>query len=174
MSDPHDYTITVKRVREDNTDVFRATVRELPHVQAYGDTYAEAYEIAIDAIEGLQELAAEDGAPFPEPNKEENIEWSGRVTLRLPKSLHRRASVVADEEGVSFNQFLVSIIAEAVGEKSAERMKQTRIENIVLFPSENVFRVVGNWDRKAVAAAVAPDERFGHPQTLSISSMMTN
>lgn len=119
MSDPSDYTITVRRVFEDGLHVFRATVKELPHVHGEGGTYSEAYEMAIDAIEGLQAMAAEDGAPFPEPMHEAFADWSGRVTLRLPKSLHRLASEVAENEAVSFNQFLVTVVADAVARKSA-------------------------------------------------------
>lgn len=119
MNDPSDYTITVRRFYEDGTHAFKATVRELPHVQGLGSTYAEAYEMALEAIEGLQEMAAEDGAPFPKPALESSTEWSGRVTLRLPKSLHRQATEVAEDEGVSFNQFLVTVITDAVARKSA-------------------------------------------------------
>lgn len=35
------------------------------------------------------------------------IECSGRVSLRLPKSLHRELIAEASSEGVSLNQFLV-------------------------------------------------------------------
>lgn len=119
MNDPSDYSITVRRFYEDETHAYKATVRELPHVLGLGSTYAEAYEMALEAIEGLQEMATEDGAPFPEPAQEGSTEWSGRVTLRLPKSLHRQATEVAEDEGVSFNQFLVTVITDAVARKSA-------------------------------------------------------
>lgn len=119
MSDPSDYSITVRRFFEEGSHVFRATVRELPHVHGVGDTYSEAYEMALEAIDGLKTMAAEDGAPFPEPAQEGMVDWSGRVTLRLPKSLHRLASEVAEDEAVSLNQFLVTVIADAVARKSA-------------------------------------------------------
>lgn len=119
MYNPSDYTITIKRVSDKEGDFFKATVKEIPHVQGIGKTFSEAYEIALDAIDGLQQMAAEDGAPFPEPAKDLIDEWSGRVTLRLPKSLHRQAAELADTEGVSFNQFLVTVVADAVARQSA-------------------------------------------------------
>ena len=36
--------------------------------------------------------------------------YSGRVTLRLPKSLHRALAESAEEEGGSLNQHLVNIL----------------------------------------------------------------
>jgi len=112
--DPHRYTITVKRVLEDEEPLFKATVRELPHVSEYGDTYSEVYELAIDAINGLRDMSREMGHHFPDP-AEEDENFSGRVTLRMPKSLHRDVANMADREGTSLNQLLVSTIAEKVG-----------------------------------------------------------
>lgn len=119
MSEPSDYTITVRRVSEDDAHIFKATVKELPYVKGVGDTYTEAYEMAIDAIGALKQMAAEDGAPFPEPAEDVFSASSGRFTLRLPKSLHKLANDLADEEGVSFNQFLVTVITDAVARRSA-------------------------------------------------------
>jgi len=112
--DPHDYTITIQRVVEDGEQLFKATVKELPHVAEYGDSYDEVYELAIDAIHVLRELASDVGHQFPEPSVE-NDAFSGRVTLRMPKSLHRSIATIADAEGVSLNQLLVATIAEKVG-----------------------------------------------------------
>lgn len=119
MNDPRDYTITVKGCYEDGSHVFKATVKELPHVLGVGDTYSEAYEMALEAIEGLREMAVDDGASFPEPAHDSYAGRSGRVSLRLPKSLHRQATEVAEDEDVSLNQFLVTVITEAVARRSA-------------------------------------------------------
>ena len=112
--DPHNYTITVKRVLEDGEPLFKATVKELPHVTEYGDAYDEVYELAIDAINTLREMASDMGHRFPGPSEEDD-RFSGRVTLRMPKSLHRDIANTADLEGVSLNQLLVTTIAEKVG-----------------------------------------------------------
>lgn len=135
MNDPSDYSITVKGSYEDGSHTFQARVKELPHVLGLGDTYSEAYEMALEAIEGLQEMAADDGASFPEPAQENSIGWSGRVTLRLPRSLHRQATEVAEEEDVSLNQFLVTVITEAVARRSAvtsqtDSQRNTTVTNI--------------------------------------------
>jgi hypothetical protein len=41
---------------------------------------------------------------------------SGKVLLRMPTSLHEQLRARAETEGVSLNQFLVSVAARAVGE----------------------------------------------------------
>ncbi len=43
--------------------------------------------------------------------------YSGKVNLRMPKSLHRDLSRRAEEEGVSLNQFMVVALARAVGKE---------------------------------------------------------
>jgi antitoxin HicB len=50
--------------------------------------------------------------------KEEKT-YSGRVLLRLPRSLHKDCVERAKEEGVSLNQFVLYAVAEKVGEKKA-------------------------------------------------------
>lgn len=50
--------------------------------------------------------------------------YSGKVNLRMPRSLHRDLVRRAEEEGVSLNQFMVVALARAVGEEppySSER-----------------------------------------------------
>ena len=49
---------------------------------------------------------------------------SGKLLLRIPVSLHDRASDVADLEGVSLNQLLMSYIAEGIGRSEQRRMNQ--------------------------------------------------
>lgn len=113
MINPADYTIVVKRVPADGEHVFRATVKELPHLAEYANSFTEAYELAVDAIETLFAAANEEGRDFPAPIADGEADFSGRVTLRMPRSLHRQMSEQADSEGISFNQYLVSVLAYA-------------------------------------------------------------
>jgi hypothetical protein len=64
----------------------------------------------VDAIESLKASAAEEGRPFPEPIEDEE-EYSGRVTLRMSKSMHRAAAQRAINEDVSLNSYIVECIA---------------------------------------------------------------
>lgn len=125
--DPHSYSVMIKRVDEDGESVFKATVKELPHVAEYGDSYEEVYELAVDAINVLHEMASDMGHKFPNPSTEDE-NYSGRVTLRMPKSLHRSVAATADLEGVSLNQFLVATIAERVSSGNFNTELVGRIE----------------------------------------------
>lgn len=109
------YNININKLHEDGQWLFHAKVKEWPDVEGWGDTYAEAYEAAIDAIGDLISLALELGRPFPEPAVDNNtaVESSGRFTARLPKGLHKRLKDNADAEGVSLNQYVVSILSFA-------------------------------------------------------------
>ena len=54
--------------------------------------------LSDESVKGAQEKAA-----------------SGKLLLRLPAGLHRRAAEAAKVEGISLNQLLLSYIAEGVG-----------------------------------------------------------
>lgn len=114
--DPEAFTITIRKESVDGDVLFVGRVAELPDVAAYEESYEEAHTILLDAITSLKKVADEQKRNFPIPFEPEN-EYSGRVTLRVTKSLHRSASQMADREGVSLNQFLNTVIAETVGER---------------------------------------------------------
>lgn len=114
MFDPHAYTILVKKLLVDDEQLFKAAVKELPHVDVYGDSYQEVYESCIDVIETLHEMAQERRKRFPAPIQEEE-DFSGRVTLRMPKTIHRQIAALAETEGVSLNQYIVTVLSHQVG-----------------------------------------------------------
>jgi predicted HicB family RNase H-like nuclease len=109
--------------------MWRATVRDLPDLAEFAETREEAMDLALDAIESLKASAAEEGRPFPEPLEDEE-EYSGRVTLRMSKSLHRAAALRAMSEDVSLNSFIV----ECVGLRTGSDFKvQNSEENSLAF-----------------------------------------
>lgn len=157
--DPYAYTITIQKVEVDGESVFEATIAELPDAADYADSFNEAYALAIQTIEGAAELFAESGREFPKPQKHEK-EYSGRVTLRMPKTLHARADNVADKEGVSLNQFLVSVIAERVGFSTAcnqlirftESYFMQRAYTAAKRMGDNLMNLSGSYDKTANSA----------------------
>ncbi len=114
--DAEAYTITIKKETIDSEQLYVGKVAELPDVMAYEDSYEDAHNVLLEAISALKETADENKRSFPTPFVTED-EYSGRVTLRVTKSLHKLASLMADREGVSLNQLLNTMIAEAVGER---------------------------------------------------------
>lgn len=67
MIDAHSYSIAVRKTVIDGEAFFEATVRELPDLTEYGESYQEAYDLAIDAIETVAEMYASAGRVFPSP-----------------------------------------------------------------------------------------------------------
>jgi predicted HicB family RNase H-like nuclease len=55
-------------------------------------------------------VAVESGAPIPEPTPAVP-DVSGKMLLRMPRSLHQRLLQRAAEEGTSANQLAVAILA---------------------------------------------------------------
>lgn len=56
-------------------------------------------------------MLEENGQPAPPPIVPVD-DYSGRVTLRVPKSLHRALALAADGEGVSLNAYLVGLLSQ--------------------------------------------------------------
>jgi predicted RNase H-like HicB family nuclease len=99
---------------------YTAAVVEFPGCVTQGETVEDAYANLEDAARGWLEAVVEAHQPVPQPLTTEG-DFSGKVVLRLPKSLHGKASRSAEREDVSLNTFLVTAIAQYVGERSPER-----------------------------------------------------
>jgi RNA polymerase sigma-B factor len=83
-----------------------AHAEELPGCQAHGDSAEEAIRGIEAAIEKWIEDALAKGRDVPDPRTP--ARYSGRLMLRMPRSLHAELSGAAEREGVSLNQFIAS------------------------------------------------------------------
>lgn len=90
-----------------------AMVDELPGCLAQGMTPEEASCRIREAMELWFEASLHYGDPIPEPRQE--LEYKGKIALRIPPSLHRRLADTAACEGVSLNTYLTAVLAGAVG-----------------------------------------------------------
>ena len=84
---------------------------DLETVYGVGDTIQEAIEEAQGNLEVFLQFCADNNIEIPEPSSHEDFEYSGKVTLRMPKSLHRLVDERAKEEGVSINLLLNNAIS---------------------------------------------------------------
>jgi predicted RNase H-like HicB family nuclease len=92
-------------------------IKELPGCMSQGETPQEAITQIEEALVLWLEAALEANRPIPEPKPD--ADFSGKFIVRLPKSLHRKAVEQAEMEGVSLNQWVLSVVAEAVGQERA-------------------------------------------------------
>ena len=95
-------------------DYWAAEFPELPGLVAGHETWDGLGETIEEAKRAWFTAMLEHANPIPEPRPNEE-KFSGRLVLRLPKSLHRRAAIAADRDGVSLNTFIVSAVSAAAG-----------------------------------------------------------
>ncbi len=89
------------------------SVPDLKGCHANGATIEEAIEELKWAKISWISAAMEFGFPVPDPSPSSlEKEYSGQTLLRMPKSLHRELAIQAEEEGVSLNQYIVSLLSE--------------------------------------------------------------
>ncbi|BAU57114.1 hypothetical protein HH1059_04410 [Halorhodospira halochloris] len=144
--DPHDYNITVRQVHEEDGPCFEARVRELPDVAEYADTFQEAYELAIDTIATTAEALAEQGKRMPAPAMV-NDEYSGRITVRVPRNLHRELAEAAEKENVSLNQLIAGALGVYVGVRGVLTPAAAFLPQYTAFSDESIA-VAGNAQRR--------------------------
>jgi predicted RNase H-like HicB family nuclease len=109
------YTVVLRRDEERD---WVAGVQELDGCTAHGGTQAEALENLEDVQRAWIEDALEAGDDIPEPAEETPLP-SGKWLQRVPRTLHRKLADTAKREGVSLNQLVASILAEAVGRRAS-------------------------------------------------------
>lgn len=109
---------------------------EYPDVSAVvggGDTPEEAIAEAKDNLNAYIEYLQEEGMELPIASKYES-EYSGKVTLRMSYSLHKKVSELSELEGVSINSY----INEALIEKTQNDISDRSVLSII---SKNASRL---------------------------------
>jgi predicted RNase H-like HicB family nuclease len=97
----------------DEDSGYIALVPEFPHLSAFGDDPEEAAREAQVAASLLEEVMAEQGETFPEPQVLSS--FSGQLRVRMPRTLHQKLAGRARMEDVSLNTLMVSLLAESIG-----------------------------------------------------------
>ena len=111
---------------------FIAEVLELPGCMTEGDSAEEAYINLEDAMTGYIGVLLDEGKEVPAPMGLN--EYSGRFLLRFSGELHRSATMRAERENVSLNQWIGQAVAERL-------MGKTLADEIVERLGGTAFRV---------------------------------
>lgn len=120
LFDPYRYVVHTERVEFDGEEFFKTSIVELPDVEVYEKTVAEAYSVIIQTIKDLHDAAVHDGRPFPLADKRDN-DYSGRVTLRMGRTLHRRLDFQSRCNGNTLNAEIVGQLSETSAVKEVVR-----------------------------------------------------
>lgn len=110
------YKIEIIKLSEEDGGGYLALVPSLQGCMSDGETPQEALKNIEDAIKCWIETAKELGREVPAPNDYKlDSEYSGKLTLRIPKYLHKQLSNRADTENCSINQLIQSYISMGIG-----------------------------------------------------------
>ena len=93
---------------------FVARVPELEGCFVGADTAEEALDLLEGALEAWLALALKKGTPIPEPRLDIEEPFSGRFSVRVPRSLHRQLVQRAEQEQSSLNQYVVTLLASGL------------------------------------------------------------
>jgi predicted RNase H-like HicB family nuclease len=160
---PQDYLNKpyARQLTPDESGGYVATILEFPGCIAEGDTPDEALENLNNAAESWIEAALAGGQYIRDP-----IDFggfSGKLALRLPRTLHRQAAELAELEKCSLNQLLVTAIALYVGGKPladkiaelASRTNQLHMHIYQIAPPGAEATAFANYQRNLTTATTA-------------------
>lgn len=100
--------------RDADTNGYTASIPQLKGCLTCGDDIIQALSNLEDAKKEWLSTALKRRIAIPEPD-DELKNYSGQLRLRIPRSLHRDISMKAREEGVSMNQYCVSLLSAGYG-----------------------------------------------------------
>lgn len=98
----------------DEDEGYIALAPDLQGCSAFGETESEALTELRDAMQAWIVAAQEAGNPVPEPSRPTvDPQASGKILLRMPRSLHGELVHCAKRDNVSLNHYLVYLITSA-------------------------------------------------------------
>ncbi len=96
---------------------YSASIQEFPGCFAEGDTAEEALRNLNDAAISWLAVQLASGGTVREPMTFDGA--SGKIALRIPRSLHRQVCELAEAEECSIDQILTVAIAEYLGREKS-------------------------------------------------------
>jgi len=106
------YRITLMRDGADEERPWRAEVEDLPGCEARGATATDAAARVPAALAQWVATARAEGREVPEPR--DARAYSGKLLLRMPRSLHGELAQAAERDQVSLNAYINALLAAAV------------------------------------------------------------
>jgi len=111
-----DYKIEVAKLTDEDGGGY---IAHIPQLGCFGDgdTIEAAIADVYTVAEELISIALEDGKEVPEPQPYKDIdEFSGKLSLRIPKTLHKHLNQRSKMEDCSINQLILSYISMGLGD----------------------------------------------------------
>jgi antitoxin HicB len=144
------YSISLSRAEDGD---WLAIVDELPGCEARGAVPEEAAARMHEAMGDWIAAALAEGKPVPTPRSG----LSGRLLVRMPRTLHADLARAAAREQVSLNQFITGVLSAAVAWRGSDGAAPARPAATGAPQQPRLLRyaLVANFVLVAVAAIVA-------------------
>jgi antitoxin HicB len=122
------YEITLVRDDEGGKPGWVARVEELPGCTTRARNPQEAASKVTHLLSDWIAEAIQEGRDVPEPKSGES--HSGRLLLRMPRTLHGELTRVAERERISLNQFITDALSGAVGWRAPAGTQRPRVQRL--------------------------------------------
>lgn len=109
-----EYSFSV--VWSEDDKAFIGRVDEFPSLAAHGSTQEKALRETRNVVQFVLEDLAATGESIPVPLSKRA--FSGKLNVRMPKTLHRRLAAESEREGVSLNNWINTKLATPVKVRS--------------------------------------------------------
>lgn len=109
------YTVIFNKVKEDHEEYYFGKIAELDGCHTDGDSIEELMGELEEVKREYLKIKLEHQDPIPEPNDMP----SGKIVLRMPKTLHWRLAAEAAQEGVSLNQYMIYKLSQSIEKKES-------------------------------------------------------
>ena len=110
----YNYQIVVYPVETESGTEWIARYPEVNNTGGSGATIEEAIEDAKNNLKFELELLADEGKEPPKPYEQPN--YSGKISLRLPRSVHKQIAELSEMEGVSINSLISAAVSGFIGQ----------------------------------------------------------
>lgn len=126
MKKSHTYPFSLKIVDYGNDDIeYEVAFNDFGEVIGVGDTPKEAIEDAYYNLDAYIGYCEENSISLPVPSKTNSLEnYSGKMTIRLPKSLHRDFAEFAEKDGMSLNALIIDALRNYLSCQSLKDFEQ--------------------------------------------------
>ena len=101
-----------KIFKQNSDGSYFAEIKELKGCMTEGETIEEANTMLEDALHSWLEVAIKKNIPITEPV--DLSKYSGKILVRIPKSLHKDLIIKAAIENVSLNAYISTLLAKGV------------------------------------------------------------
>lgn len=108
------YPIVLHAIQTDTGVEWCAEYPDVPGVVGGGTTPEEAVYDAQDNLKAHLSFLEEDGITAPKATSFEEDDYSGKISFRTSKTLHKRIAIISKREKISINQFLNEAVCEKV------------------------------------------------------------